>query len=421
MRRQTAYGVLLAVVAIAILVIGYLLRPSKLPNEKGVSTAPDITAIQAEVERLRHLTEQNQRRATSSRFAAVADDASAHLLYAPGLQRSGIIWRKDGSILLPSGNLPPPASLVLQTQGRQISASPLTWGAAAAFMMARADTMPGPPATLANPGNLSPGAWVVAVALDQHGQIHLSPGNFGGISSIDCGGSALQRVTTNLPLGAAWIGAGVFDLDGNLIAAVTQCNGDIVAISASAVAGVLKDAEDPIAVPSMHAGIKVSEISPRWAAVSQSLTGLIVTEVWEGWPAERAGIQPGDVIMAANGRPVRDLAGLNKVLDSAGSTRLRLRRRRRFMTINLQTGAALLSGPPAVTIHDENGVQLSSVQPDSNASKLGLVSGDRIISLDGLSASGAAVARLFAASARVRPVVLVAQRGSRRFLAVMAP
>jgi S1-C subfamily serine protease len=74
-----------------------------------------------------------------------------------------------------------------------------------------------------------------------------------------------------------------------------------------------------------------------------------------------------------------------------------------------------------VTIQDENGVQLSDVQPDSDAGRLGLVSGDRIISLDGVSASQATVARLFAVSARTRPVVLVAQRGSRRFLAVMAP
>ena len=421
LQRQTAYGILLSVIAIAILVIGYLVRPRRLVNQKNSSIASDITAIQAEVERLRHLAEQNQRRATSNRFAAVAEEAALHLVYAPSMQRSGIIWSKDGFVLLPSKNFPSQPTVPLEMGGRQITAQASAWGAGTAFMMVRANTTPGPPVTLGTPDNLAPGAWLVAVGVDQNGKALLSPGNFGGTSVIECGGSSLQRVMTNLPLGRAWIGSGLFDLDGNLIGVVGQCRDEIAAISTSAVANALKDAEEPTKVPWLRAGMRVSDISAKWQPVSGARTGLIVTDVWQGWPADRAGINPGDIILAVNSERLKSLTDFSKALETAGIAKLTLQRRRRIVTVTLGTGPASIPGAPPFTIRDENGVELSNVQPGSRAGALGLVSGDRIIFLDGVPASRAAVVRLFTASDLTRPVAVVAERGSRRFLEVMAP
>jgi S1-C subfamily serine protease len=39
--------------------------------------------------------------------------------------------------------------------------------------------------------------------------------------------------------------------------------------------------------------------------------GVVVTDVWPGGPASRAGLAQGDVIVAVNGAPVNDEAGLN--------------------------------------------------------------------------------------------------------------
>ena len=48
--------------------------------------------------------------------------------------------------------------------------------------------------------------------------------------------------------------------------------------------------------------------------------GVLVRAVEDGSPADRAGVQRGDLIVAAAGQPVADVDALYGALDAAGAT-----------------------------------------------------------------------------------------------------
>ena len=52
--------------------------------------------------------------------------------------------------------------------------------------------------------------------------------------------------------------------------------------------------------------------------VEDPAAGILIQEATPGGPAEAAGLEPGDIITAANGSPTHDLEALREVLDAAG-------------------------------------------------------------------------------------------------------
>jgi serine protease Do len=420
-KQKTAYGILLSIIALGILVTGYLLRP-KEPGDTKQATS-QITAIQAEVERLRQMAEQSRRSVTTSRFAATANEAASHLVYVPSLRHSGIVWAEDGSILLPATRLPPQSSMDIQAAGKTIPAEPSVWGAGIMFTLVRPATASGvSPPSIAPPGSLSPGSWIVDVGLDRNGQPQLSPGNFGGLATITCGDSVLSRLVTNLPLDNIWIGSGLFDLDGQLVGVVAQCGDQVVPLASSAIAGALAGANDPVRGPLLRAGLRAEEISPKWSPFVRASAGLVVTDLWQHWPADRAGIMPGDVIVSVGGQPVESLAVLSHALQNGGSLELRLQRFGRSITVTIPAREAEDLDLPSVSVANEGGgVELTQVQADSSAAQAGFLPGDRILYLNGIRATSAAVMRLFSNGHPAKPVLAQAQRRLRRFLVVVSP
>jgi serine protease Do len=62
-------------------------------------------------------------------------------------------------------------------------------------------------------------------------------------------------------------------------------------------------------------GLSVRPVSPGEAGDAESARGLVVEEATG--PAAEAGIQPGDVVLSANGRPVRSVEDLRAVVKEA--------------------------------------------------------------------------------------------------------
>ena len=79
-------------------------------------------------------------------------------------------------------------------------------------------------------------------------------------------------------------------------------------------------------------GMTVEEVSPELAksyGLSES-SGLVVTQVAEGSPAQEAGIRPGDMILEMDQEPMKDIATLEKKVEGykKGDTALLLIKRR---------------------------------------------------------------------------------------------
>jgi serine protease Do len=137
---------------------------------------------------------------------------------------------------------------------------------------------------------------------------------------------------------------------------------------------------------------------------------LKVTEIQPGSPAEKAGIEKGDVIVAANKTPTGDLSSLNAAIQNSGpvlSLTIRDSRTGKDVPVQVQFGAAPAAAPPSGTpapssptgggagssqalgIITEAGtadllpvVKVVRVQSGSPAEKAGIEEGDAIVGLN---------------------------------------
>jgi serine protease DegQ len=152
-------------------------------------------------------------------------------------------------------------------------------------------------------------------------------------------------------------------------------------------------------------GIVIQDLTPALAKVLDLdvTEGAVVPQVIEDSPAEKAGIQPGDVIVAVDGRPVRGAADLrNQVgLERPGArVRLELWRdgKQRTVDVTIREPKSVRLQGEAVSPHlagaefanpeggtgkgAPKGVEVAAVEQGSAAWDAGLRKGDRIASLN---------------------------------------
>jgi len=137
----------------------------------------------------------------------------------------------------------------------------------------------------------------------------------------------------------------------------------------------------------------------RMLGIKEEQQGAVVTQVRDGSPAANAGLQTGDVIVAANGRPVQNEGDLYNAegLAAIGSTiELKLLREGKPVTVSARieaervassegakldarlTGATLADVSERTRAEGKSGVSVISVAPGSRAAEIGLKAGDII-------------------------------------------
>jgi len=101
-----------------------------------------------------------------------------------------------------------------------------------------------------------------------------------------------------------------------------------------------------------YLGVNMMDINPfiaRQLALPDTV-GALVEDVMPGSPAEKAGLQPGDVIQRFNGRPVKDTRALRSRLgetDIGGKAELTILRKGQLITITATVSEAP-AGTPAI-------------------------------------------------------------------------
>jgi S1-C subfamily serine protease len=88
---------------------------------------------------------------------------------------------------------------------------------------------------------------------------------------------------------------------------------DVSGLVAEAAQHRPEPAPAPAPVPTRVLGVKIERVR-----VGLRSTAVRVTEVQEGSPAAKAGLEPGDVIIAANDTPIEDLDQLNASVQRSG-------------------------------------------------------------------------------------------------------
>lgn len=154
-------------------------------------------------------------------------------------------------------------------------------------------------------------------------------------------------------------------------------------------------------------GVIVSEINPHLQKSLKIESGVIVEEVLKDSPAEKAGIQEGDIILKVANLPVRSQGDVREQLQNLKENEevelqilrdgepltlqvkpekrelqdFNVRLGRNFIGVNLQELDSDLAG--YFKVDPNAGILVTSVEPDSPASKAGIRSGDVLTHFNG--------------------------------------
>jgi serine protease Do len=246
---------------------------------------------------------------------------------------SGVVLA-EGSVLTTAHNLRGDEVTVTFADGRRETGTVAAVDADGDLAVVSVPTGEAEPVEWGDPDDLAAGSVVVALA---------NPGGRGlrtTLGLVSATGSRLRgprgrRIrgtiehTAPLPRGSS--GGPLVDPEGRLLGlnAVRMDGGLIVAIPADS--ALRERAEglargDAPARPRLGVAIAPAHVARRLrrAVGLPERDGLLVRWVEEGGPAERAGIEKGDLIVAAAGEPVTRVDDLHPRLDAAGGGELTL-------------------------------------------------------------------------------------------------
>ncbi len=406
--RDPKYVAIMAVSSALILAIGVLVRP-RPENADAVSLRTP-----SEIVRLERLTQRRSVEDFAEYFAYAAGLVEDSVLLLGSSGHTGLIWESD-SVLTAAGRGPFPAADRTVLGGDELELAAEIAGPHLPYVLLRTpvEAIPGPrvPARL-----YAPGSWLVAVWRTPEGSMRYAEGHLLGIAERSCGGLDVTEALTNFNARILNPGSGLFDLDGNLVAVALACEGETIAVDADALAAAVRPDNSLEERLVKRHGMRVDRAARDEAAYFGREGGVIVRETWSDYGAYRAGLLPGDFILAVDGQEVETVADLERLAlpVSAEMFELDVWRgggRRKFSLPARPARAAAAS--PHGFVGREDGLPILRTDNDSPAARAGARAGDRLIAVNQTRPkSFADVERAFR-QAKGRPTHLVFERHGR--------
>lgn len=201
-----------------------------------------------------------------------------------------------------------------------------------------------PAVRLGDSGDILPGETVIAIG-NPFGFNHTV--TTGVVSALgrtirNEGGVFTDLIQTDAAINPGNSGGPLLNIEGGLIGINTavdaRAEGIGFAIPINKARRVMEDLMGRGRVAPLWLGIAAEDLDSRMAmALGQRETrGVLVSAVFEGTPAARAGIAPGDIIESINATPVRDRRDyLNVLRNQTGGENLRLALRRGEKSLTL--------------------------------------------------------------------------------------
>ena len=416
------YVVTLAVAAAAILVIGSLLRPAP------VADAPQPPApSQAELSRLAHLAQRRSLESMKEYFATVAGNVDRSVVHLRMLGRSGVVW-EPGVVVTArlEHRLPPTTTMagdsgdlgvVLMGSGPHLPLATLGIPSSGGFLPVRRRAA----------SELDPGSWTVFVA--ERDRAGFTPATYVETSGTPCHGQTVGEVVTSVALTRELAGAGLFDLDGNLLAVVLQCDGRFAAVPVDDIDALVRQAV------SVHGRI-VARYGMGLDALTQAEQshlgvpfGLFVRDVWTGSLADAVGLRPGDVLVAINAELILEVDQLEPLVGGDGGAPaydVAVARGNDIVRLPLPATSTVFAARDTGTAVEglvwddpDRGHRIDAVLPGTPPAAAGLRAGDRLLRIDGEAPDDLDALREALSPARETPVLLELERGRRRWAVVL--
>jgi len=412
-RDSPKYVAWLAGIAAAILVLGTALKPSKRGPE---TPAPS----QAELIRLERLSQRQALIDISGYFAGAASRLVLHFVRVEALESSGVVWGPEGRVVAAHSAHPAEfPSTVRAAAGDPMPAELLSAPPHLPVAVLRADPAAGVAVDHSETHRIDPGQWILAVWRPPDRSHSFSPGHFLGSSPSTCEGMTAEEIAVSIPLSDKMLGGGLFDLDGNLLGLIVRCGSRPAAISVSSVETAVAESLSLEGRVLTRYGMRAGRLSEAERAYFGADQGLLVREIWQGYPAGQAGLFPGDLVLRIGEKEVtrrEDLDPLvSPVAPEAFEFAVRRGKRNLKMMLSGRTPAAQEQKPPAglMVSGAEPGFRVDRVLPGSPAARAGVRVGDHLLAIDGAPPRDAAAAAKALAQAGEKKVFLALRRGPR--------
>lgn len=199
-------------------------------------------------------------------------------------------------------------------------------------------------------------------------------------------------------------GGALINLQGELIGintAILGPNGGNIGIGFAIPVRMVKNSVDQIvkfgAVKRGQLGVVIQDLTPDLAdafSIEHGQRGVLVAQVQPESAAAKAGIQAGDIVVSAAGRPVESAAELRNEIGAmriGDVIKLTVLRDGKSRSFDVKVGAPVadstaeaihpfLAGAQVQARSDGKGVTIAAIQPGSPAQAAGLQAGDVIVS-----------------------------------------
>lgn len=421
--RSPAYIAVLAVIAGSILIVGSLMKPASIDSD------PAVLPTQAETARLQRMAQRRSIEGMAQYFAETASSAATHLVYLEGLNQTAVLWDDEGMLITSNtAALMPDELEVLGARGAtyRLRSTPTPPESPAANLQAQ-ENLEMSPAMHMPVTWLEYGEWLVLTWLSGPVENAFTPGLYLGFRSITCGGRPVQEVSLSVMPSEEMAGAGLFDLDGRLIGVVAQCDGRYAALLPESIDETIEWNRSFMGRLLGQYGLLVASLTEPEKQYFDRAEAVLIREVWRGLPAAIAGLQPGDLIVSFDGRPVTKPEDLQPLVLPAARHLLEIvvRRGGRNVTVVLPAQADPVAAAPEarqtdlIVADETGGFPVQAVLAGSAAAGLGMRSGDRVLSVDGSRVSSVTQARRILSSDKDEGRFVVIQRGRKQWGALL--
>ena len=257
------------------------------------------------------------------------------------------------------------------------------------------------PLKLGNSASLKVGSWVMAIGSPFGLEQTVTAGIVSAKGRIIGSGPYDDFIQTDASINPGNSGGPLLNLNGEVVgintAIVASGQGIGFAIPVDMASGIITQLKDTGEVSRGWLGVGIQNLTPELAEYYgiEAREGVLVTQTYEGDPADKAGIKEGDIIIAVDGKPVASSRELSRTVAEAGvgsKMTITLLRDGREKEVRVKLAKRSDTEPTMArgeTRSDDLGLEVREINPEI-ADRLGLDEATRGVVVTGVDPDGKA-------------------------------